>query len=120
MQVPAVPAIQSSLLQAAEQLGTRFCYGRVGRVAAGQCRPATLRDKGALFPRTDLLEFSQVCCGVHRMLKFVDTDGSQCRHNGGPSTLTCHFPRGFFQCPPTEAEAKDHGCYNSDDGSVHM
>ena len=78
---------QRRLFEIIEQIGAGPRHRRVGRVTAGQGRPAALLYEGGLLPRADLFQFDEVRFGPGSALELVDADGSKSRNHRGTGTF---------------------------------
>ena len=87
--------------------GACIRHRRRGRVVIGHRCPTTARDKRPLSPHADLLECEQICGGFGTVLKPINADRRECRHQGGVHTFSCHLSCGAAGYPSAPIEPDD-------------
>src|SRR5712691_4689718 len=105
----ALAALARLLLKTAEHRGAGLRNGRICWLAAGHRRPATLFDERTLLPGADLLEFDQIRGGIGAVLKLVNANRRQRRHEGGADVFLRLLPCGSAGDPTAPSEADDQG-----------
>src|SRR6516164_5271522 len=109
---PSTTALAASvrlLLKTAEHRGAGLRNGSVCWLAAGHRRPATLFDERTLLPGADLLQFDQIRGGISAVLKLVNANRRQRRHEGGGDVFLRLLPCGSAGDPTAPSEADDQG-----------
>ena len=102
-------ALAGLLLKTAEHRGAGLRHRRTFWLAAGHRRPATLFDERTLLPGADLLEFDQIRDGLGAVLKLVNANRRQGRHEGGADVFLRLLPCGSAGDPTAPSEADDQG-----------